>query len=138
MNETIRIGGMTCVNCQNKIGKTLQSTAGIESAEVNYNAGTAVLSYDAAVISMQEITSIIERLGYRVITGNAAEKSGLSRIFGLCAVIIAAFLIIQHFGLTGFFNKFPLAESGMGYGMILLIGIITSVHCVAMCGGINL
>jgi sulfite exporter TauE/SafE len=34
--------------------------------------------------------------------------------------------------------SFPLAEEGMGYGMLLIIGLLTSVHCIAMCGGINL
>jgi sulfite exporter TauE/SafE len=31
-----------------------------------------------------------------------------------------------------------LADAGMGYGMLFVIGLLTSVHCVAMCGGINL
>ena len=35
-------------------------------------------------------------------------------------------------------NLLPLAEAGMGYGMLFLIGLLTSVHCLAMCGGINL
>ena len=26
----------------------------------------------------------------------------------------------------------------MSYGMLFVIGLVTSVHCVAMCGGINL
>ena len=26
----------------------------------------------------------------------------------------------------------------MGYGALFVIGLITSVHCIAMCGGINL
>ena len=29
-------------------------------------------------------------------------------------------------------------EAGMGLGMLFVIGLLTSVHCVAMCGGINL
>ena len=31
-----------------------------------------------------------------------------------------------------------LADSEMGYGALFVIGLITSVHCIAMCGGINL
>lgn len=31
-----------------------------------------------------------------------------------------------------------LADSEMGYGMLFVIGLLTSVHCIAMCGGINL
>ena len=30
------------------------------------------------------------------------------------------------------------ACSEMGYGALFVIGLITSVHCIAMCGGINL
>ena len=31
-----------------------------------------------------------------------------------------------------------LADSKMSYGMLFLVGLLTSVHCIAMCGGINL
>ena len=39
----IFIGGMTCVNCQNKIETALLHTAGIEIARVSYQNGTADL-----------------------------------------------------------------------------------------------
>lgn len=42
----IFIGGMTCVNCQNKIETALLHTAGIETARVSYQNGTADLVYD--------------------------------------------------------------------------------------------
>ncbi len=31
-----------------------------------------------------------------------------------------------------------LADSKMSYGMLFIVGFLTSVHCMAMCGGINL
>lgn len=31
-----------------------------------------------------------------------------------------------------------LADSTMSYGMLFVVGLLTSVHCIAMCGGINL
>jgi sulfite exporter TauE/SafE len=31
-----------------------------------------------------------------------------------------------------------LADTKTGYGMLFVMGLITSIHCVAMCGGINL
>ena len=31
-----------------------------------------------------------------------------------------------------------LADSKMSYGMLFIVGLLTSVHCIAMCGGINL
>jgi sulfite exporter TauE/SafE len=38
----------------------------------------------------------------------------------------------------GMFDRFPLAEAGMGVPLLFLAGLLTSVHCVAMCGGICL
>lgn len=38
----IFIGGMTCVNCQNKIETALLHMAGIEIARVSYQNGTAI------------------------------------------------------------------------------------------------
>ena len=48
MDKTIRlhIGGMTCVNCRNKIEKTLNHTAGVISANVSYHNATADIVYD--------------------------------------------------------------------------------------------
>ncbi|MDR3247591.1 MAG: sulfite exporter TauE/SafE family protein, partial [Treponema sp.] len=158
LTKKIRIDGMTCVNCQNRIERQLRSTTGIENAAVSYTAGTATVTYNTQTITIQEIVSIIERLDYSVPredmpglaetglqaagdtrqpgTGGAAEK-GLGSI-GTLVIIFAVFMLLQHFGFISFFNSFPLAEAGMGYGMIFLIGVVTSVHCIAMCGGINL
>ncbi|GHV90070.1 heavy metal-binding domain-containing protein [Spirochaetia bacterium] len=140
----LRIDGMTCVNCQNKIEKKLRDTAGIEYAEVSYNRGTATVTYNTGTITIQEISSIIEQLDYAVRDGAelqsdtkpgaAINTSGA----GMLIIILAAFIVLQHFGFIGLFNTFPLARAGMGYGFLFLIGALTSVHCIAMCGGINL
>jgi sulfite exporter TauE/SafE len=57
------------------------------------------------------------------------------------AVIFALYIFVSHGG-GGIFSRFtdffPQAERGMGYGMLFVVGLLTSVHCVAMCGGINL
>jgi sulfite exporter TauE/SafE/copper chaperone CopZ len=134
----LRIDGMTCVNCQNRIERKLQSTAGVEKVEVSYNSGTAVVTYNAETITIQEITSIIESLDYQVRSAGAPQRVLSSRNVGILVIILALFMLVQQFGLSSLANAFPLAEAGMGYGMLFLIGLVTSVHCVAMCGGINL
>ena len=135
--KKLRIGGMTCVSCQNKIEKKLRNTAGIESAEVSYSAGTAVLTYDTDIITMRDITAIIEKLDYEVLVGKQPVPANRKEV-GILIIIFAVFMLLSQFGLTGVFNIFPTAEVGMGYGMLFVIGLLTSVHCVAMCGGINL
>ncbi|MDR1629864.1 MAG: sulfite exporter TauE/SafE family protein [Oscillospiraceae bacterium] len=133
----LHIGGMTCVNCQNKIQKKLRGTRGIQKAEVDYARGSATLTYDPAALSLEDISGIIEKLGYEASAGRT-PASGAMRTAGFLVIIVALYMVIEHFGLLNLLVPNQLAESGMGYGMLFVIGLLTSVHCVAMCGGINL
>jgi copper chaperone CopZ len=128
---------MTCINCQTRIEKKLKSLAGIEDAAVDYAAGTARITYDEAAISLASITGAIESLGYTTPKGNQPGKTAL-HIIGVLAIILALASLLRVFSTSSLAASFPLAEAGMGYGMLLVIGLLTSVHCIAMCGGINL
>lgn len=140
-NEHIRIEGMTCVSCQMRIEKALRNTKGVHSANVSYSGGFADVSYDASAVSMSKIRALIERLDYKVIPqGTLTGRKGIgskvntSRVIGLVIIIAALYFLISRLNLA---NSLPLAEAGMGYGMLFLIGLLTSMHCIAMCG-INL
>lgn len=137
--ETILVGGMSCVSCQNRIEGMLKSLAGVKDAAVDFNRGTARVSFDEAVITREEISGAIVRLGYTV-DGGAGAGGGKPPLHaaGTLVLIAALYLLARFCGLTGLTSAFPLAEAGMGYGALFLIGLLTSVHCLAMCGGINL
>nr|HML49045.1 sulfite exporter TauE/SafE family protein [Clostridia bacterium] len=136
--KRLRIGGMTCVNCENKIEKKLRNTAGVQSVKVSYGAGCADIVYDTDVISLKDIRAVIERLDYRVLAEKESRASDKSRIAGLLLIIAALYFLMQQLGVLNLLVPSRLAEANMGYGMLFVIGLITSVHCVAMCGGINL
>jgi len=134
--RSFRIGGMTCVNCQNRIEKKLKGMAGIQAATVNYNTGEAAVSYDAAQTSFDAISAAIEKLGYQTLSG--VGKNQISQIIGTLVIILALFMLMRTFGTSKLAASFPLAKEGMGYATLLVIGLLTGVHCIAMCGGINL
>lgn len=136
--KKLRIGGMTCISCQNKIEKKLRNTAGIEKAEVSYSAGTATVTYDTDIISYKSIVGVIENLDYKVLTERERQKPDSSRVIGILLIIVSLYMLIQQFGLLNLLAPSQLADSKMSYGMLFIIGLVTSVHCVAMCGGINL
>jgi sulfite exporter TauE/SafE/copper chaperone CopZ len=143
--ETIRVGGMTCVNCQNRIRKKLKSLAGVKAAVVDYAAGTAKITYDETAVDLAAIAEAIESLGYTPEKGdNLASRTGLFisgkalNIIGVLAIILVLAALLRMFSTSSVAASFPLAEAGMGYGMLFVIGLLTSVHCIAMCGGINL
>jgi len=54
---------------------------------------------------------------------------------GIGVVLVAAYIIATRAGL---FGALPKVDASIGYGMLFVIGLLTSVHCVAMCGGIAL
>lgn len=136
--KKLRIDGMTCINCQNKIQKKLQNTAGISKADVSYNAGTAVITYDTDIISLRDIADIIHRLDYEVLTESERQSLNMVKVISLLIIIFALFVIMEQSGILNLLAPSQLADSNMGYGMLFVIGLVTSVHCVAMCGGINL
>jgi sulfite exporter TauE/SafE/copper chaperone CopZ/plastocyanin domain-containing protein len=132
---------MTCVHCQNLIEKTLKSTPGVEKATVDFNTGTARVTYNESVIQFNEMAEAIKNLGYSVPDDQDKTPQtvpSLTKIAGTLALIAALYMVLQALGMNRLTAAFPLAEAGMGYGMLFIIGLLTSVHCVAMCGGINL
>ncbi|MDR2740775.1 MAG: sulfite exporter TauE/SafE family protein [Treponema sp.] len=138
---SFRIGGMTCVNCQNRIEKKLKSTVGVENAAVDFNMGTARVTWNSSVLTFNEIKAAVEQLDYRVLDeGMGTRESGASvrELIGTLVIILALYVLLRGLGIGALTSAFPLAEAGMGYGMLFVIGLITSVHCTAMCGGINL
>lgn len=128
------IGGMTCIHCQRKIENRLRSAKGIVKVSVSYTNGTADITYDAGKLSLKDIKRIIEEMDYQVLPDGQEPV----RAVGTLAIIVGLFVVLQHFGILNLLVPSQLADSSMGYGMLFVIGLVTSVHCIAMCGGINL
>jgi sulfite exporter TauE/SafE/copper chaperone CopZ len=133
---------MTCVSCQNRIERKLKSLAGVLSAKVDYARGTAEVVYGGTT-NIGDIISAIESLDYKASRPGEKRNSGTERnnFIGALLLIFALYMFLNSFGgglLGNIFNFFPQAEAGMGYWMLFTVGLLTSVHCVAMCGGINL
>lgn len=131
----LKIGGMTCINCQKKIERGLLSHSGVKEAKVSWEKGEAEVTYDEKAISLKEICSEVERLGYRIHNGSLAFRIGQALFFA--AVIALIFFILQKTGVMNLLVPSSLASSKMGYGLLFVTGLLTSVHCLAMCGGIN-
>ncbi|HEX2947912.1 MAG TPA: sulfite exporter TauE/SafE family protein [Clostridia bacterium] len=66
---------------------------------------------------------------------NDDSKMPINQVLGIGIIILALYLIIKN---TVGFNFIPQVNQNMGYGILFVVGLITSLHCVAMCGGINL
>ncbi|MGM9578440.1 MAG: sulfite exporter TauE/SafE family protein [Evtepia sp.] len=137
-HKQLRIGGMTCINCQNKIEQTLRRADGVQAASVRYDTGTAEVTYDTDLLSLEDLTAMIQALDYQVLAEGAGRTPDASRRVSLAVIILCLFFLLEKFGILNLLAPSQLADSAMSYGMLFVIGLVTSVHCVAMCGGINL
>lgn len=138
MKKKFRIGGMTCVNCQTKIERKIRNKAGVVRISVSYTTGLAEITFDPSVISFEEVVDSIERLDYTVLPETQSEPQNISRTVCLLIIILVLYIVLQELGILNLLVPSRLADSGMGYGMLFIVGLLTSVHCIAMCGGINL
>ena len=115
----IFIGGMTCVNCQNKIETALLHTAGIEIARVSYQNGTADLVYDPDWITLEEIQQVIRDAGYEVLSEKARNKQKPGRAAHILIVIAVLYVLLENAGILNRLVPSQLADTRMGYGMLL-------------------
>ena len=134
----LAVGGMTCANCQNKIEKKLRKTNGVRKADVSYRTGTAVVTYDERFVSHEKIVSVIEGLDYTVLGKGDSQKPDIRKVIGFLIIAVALYMVLDYFGVLNKLAPARLADENMAYGMLFVVGLVTSIHCIAMCGGLNL
>ena len=125
---------MTCINCKKAIENGLGNITGVESVSVNYKTGKCEITIDTGLIGWKDIFNAIENLGYTV--GNN-KKTDLINIVSIVVIIVSLYYFLEQTGLLNLLNFEKVADSTMWFGMLFVIGLMTSVHCIAMCGGIN-
>lgn len=139
----LSIQGMTCSSCALKIESTLKQLNGIITVKVSLANANAEISYNEQIIDIAEIIKKIDALGYQAesLIGNKNNQKlksdgfKIDQLIGIGIIIAALYIIIKH---TIGFNFIPEIDQSMGYGVLFLVGALTSLHCVAMCGGINM
>lgn len=136
--KIIKLDGVTCTACEHKIEKSLKELSGILKVNVNYISSTADITFNSEEIQLNIIYDAIKKTGYDVIIDDESlfdNNSSLTTTFLIFLIIAGLYVIINN---TVGFNFFPQITQATGYGMLFIAGLFTSVHCMAMCGGINL
>ena len=132
--KQLKIDGMTCISCQNKIDKKLKTMAGVQKVSVSYSTGIVEITYDTDIISLQDIKVAIESLDYHVVQESGLSSKKIRRAVVIMLVILVMYTLLQYFGILNMLVPSQLADTKMGYGMLFVIGLVTSIHCVAKCG----
>lgn len=138
----IKIDGIHCDNCRKKIKEKLLKEKDIKEVEINKNIAKIISSKK---LNDEKIIHLINSLDYftkeeyiseniKDINSDCNLKEYMIIFFSL---LILIFLIKKIFGYN-IFNVIPTIDNNMTYGMLFITGLLTSIHCVSMCGAINL
>ncbi len=87
----LKISGMSCASCAQKIEKNLNKEKGVAEAVVNFASQTAIVSYDSVIVNVEDIEQVIKDAGYDVIK-SSGERTVEFKVIGMgsdhCAGIV--------------------------------------------------
>ncbi len=168
LERTYHVDGMSCTGCEDKLERTLNRLSVVRSSRADFETGTVRVTFEDAVGAEKRIFDAMEKAGYFPETGASPATSSILdaprsprkeptvepampvrapavavsgrrltplQFAGLVVAVLAVVLLVNA---LGGFSFLPEITSTMGFGMLFLVGILTSVHCVGMCGGIVL
>ena len=130
MKKTIPVVGMACSACSANVEKKLNSLEGVHAASVSLLSRSALVDFDPAVISLDDMKREINNIGYDLVTEadrSAIEieqsayvllrrKTILSWIFALLVMAISMHWIV-------------LGNRDMGNQMSLLLALFNLIYC---------
>ena len=137
--KVISVSGMTCSACENKLERAVSRFSGVSKVTANRHTAELQIHYSAEKVDWEALEATLEALGYPVVPGPVNEKSTkagtVRRWLPILLMVLVVLWLLDRLSLV---STMPELTTGVSYGLIFVIGLMTSVHCVAMCGGINL
>jgi sulfite exporter TauE/SafE/copper chaperone CopZ len=148
---TFHVEGMSCSHCERAVSDAVGKIAGVKSVSASAPKKIVIVAGDA--VNTAEVSTAITEAGYSVTShdeSDAAESADSADSdeedhsarsfswpqFALVVSITALVLLVIH--RTIGFSFIPQIPMNAGFGIIFIAGLLTSIHCVAMCGGIAL
>lgn len=138
----IKIEGMHCAHCKTTLEKNLLKIKNIKEVEIA--SSSACLTY-TNTLNKKSIIDCVNKLGYytkeEYITENKETLEQNIKLKEFIVILITIVIILTiSYKILGFniFNMIPTIDSKLTYGMLFITGLLTSLHCISMCGAINM
>ncbi len=126
--EKIKVFDMTCTSCELRVERAVKKLYGVKNAVASFSGQSLTIQYDIELCNLEKIKTAIKSAGY------STESSNNYKIAGIFIIAAAIILIGNSSGGIDMTSKF----NGATYFVLFMVGILTSIHCVGMCGGIML
>ena len=136
-----RVSGMTCAHCETRVVKAAKTVQGVTAATASFSRGMLEVTYDSTITEQsalnEAVSAAVGAAGYRV-RGIVRASQPISKVIPVAIILLALYLILRYTVGFDFFGYIPKIDSTISLSALFVTGLFTSVHCVAMCGGINL
>ncbi len=128
--ERIKVYEMTCSSCESRVEQRIKKLdGGVLKVNANYVKQFVEVEYDDNLCNKTKIKTAIKNAGYNTQSSNDYKFMG-----GILIIVVA--IIFLGLKTSGFDMEEKLNNAS--YVVLFIVGILTSIHCVGMCGGIML
>ena len=126
--EKIKVFDMTCNSCESRVERAVKKLDGVNNAIASFSNQTLTIEYDTELCNTDKIKTAVKVAGY------STESSNNYKIVGIFIIVAAIILIGNSSSGIDMTSKL----NGATYFVLFIVGALTSIHCVGMCGGIML
>ena len=138
----VKIEGIHCDHCIDTITNEFKKNKKIKSITIKNN--IAHLTYNGNLTN-KEIIKTINGIDYftkeEYISSNLKDIDDRIKIKEFIIIFISIFLIyfiVKNIFNINIFYMIPNIDEKVEYPMLVVIGLLTSIHCISMCGAFNL
>lgn len=129
VTKSFDVYGMHCKSCESAIEEEVKDLNGILSVGANYNESNVIIMYENELCDENKIKKAIKNAGY------STSKNSFSNFLGL-GLMVVIMLFLSSTSLIGYDTNVLLKNASLF--MLFIVGLLSSLHCVGMCGGIML
>ncbi len=126
--ESIKVYEMTCTSCEKRVERTVKKLDGVLDIKASFSGQFAEIEYDDERCNIKKIKAAIQSVGY------STEKSNDYKFIGIMIAVVTVVLL----GINSGSYDMESQLNNASYAVLFVVGVITSIHCVGMCGGIML
>lgn len=124
----VNVGGMTCRSCASSIKEGLASVRGIRDVQVRFRERAVLIWYEDGETEPAAFEKRLLSIGFPVV---GEKRALLERAAPLVlSMVLFALVTLISAGAP------PRGTVGIDPDQAFLIGIASSIHCMAMCGGL--
>jgi uncharacterized protein len=127
----IHVEGMTCKACEKNVNTEIKKIEGVKYAFANANTGEVNIQ-SSSTVSYELLKKAVEDAGYRLKDEKPSVVMDWVWLVGVIGVVVIAQMIYQRL------LPPQLDSETIALPLVAVYGLITSFHCVSMCGGIAL